>query len=130
MAKYKNGVVQGHTHFSFGSSNFDIFFNSNWATIYANEHCRKFPFADRLIRFVPPESICFFKFASVNPESNRYYKDKDDVQKILKAVSGSEFDRICQYVSENIVKLQGNNSNELNIWNEFVQREAKARSLN
>jgi hypothetical protein len=64
----------------------DLFFNVNWATDYAV----KVTLGDHLYRFIPPESLCFFKIVSWKHDSKRRRKDEIDVLEILERVDSQK----------------------------------------
>lgn len=126
----ENQVPVAMTSFKYNNTSIDIFFNSNWVSNYAIEHARKMEIIGQDFRFLPPESICLFKFANAKKKSIRYFhlvsllytlinfflkifivrfsQDKADVEKILYMTkSEEELNRIHDYVSQNLTKLRG-----------------------
>lgn len=60
------------TSFRYNNTSIDVFFNSNWASSYAIENSRKFNVQNQDFRFIPPESVCLFKFANAKKKFERY----------------------------------------------------------
>lgn len=61
------------TSIKYNNTPIDIFFNSNWMSNYAIENSRKFTILNQEFRFIPPESVCLFKFVSAEKKSLRYF---------------------------------------------------------
>eukprot|EP01124_Arcella_intermedia_P000457 TRINITY_DN1022_c0_g1_i1.p1 TRINITY_DN1022_c0_g1~~TRINITY_DN1022_c0_g1_i1.p1 ORF type:complete len:302 (-),score=16.97 TRINITY_DN1022_c0_g1_i1:46-879(-) len=123
----KNDIPVKFSSIKFKGLPVDIYYNTNFASQYAIQNQVPFRCFDTDLKVIPPESVCGFKIGVAKRTSKRYHKDAADVQAILAAVDDSLLQKIDDYVGMLIERVQGPNSEQMEIWRELVQIERNSR---